>query len=297
MPRWSIALTSLVAGGLIGALVAVPFLSQGQPPVPSAIPKELTSYRDVVKTVLPAVVMIEARAKPAARKPALRRRPLDEDRIPEELRKFFEEFQRQQFEDEDDSPNLGLGSGFVVDPKGVILTNYHVVDGADEVEVNFKDGRKYTSKDIKTDPKTDLAIVRIDTRTPLPYLEMGDSDAMEIGDRVLAVGAPFGLDGSVTAGIVSAKGRNLHMNMYEDFLQTDAAINPGNSGGPLVNLEGRVIGIDSAWPSPATWPRTSCSSCSRKGSSIAATSACRSRTSPTPTWPSGWAWRRTAACW
>ena len=102
--------------------------------------------------------------------------------------------------------------------------------------VTLSDGRKFISKDIKSDPKTDLAIVRIETKEPLPYLEFGDSEAMEIGDRVLAVGAPFGLTGTVTHGIVSAKGRNLHMNMYEDFLQTDAAINPGNSGGPLVNL-------------------------------------------------------------
>src|SRR5262249_38632088 len=106
--------------------------------------------------------------------------------------------------------------------------------------------RKFTSKDIHGDPKTDLAIVRIEDAKPLPYLELGDSGAMEIGDRVLAVGAPFGLTGSVTAGIISAKGRNLNLNAYEDFLQTDAAINPGNSGGPLVNLEGKVIGITSA---------------------------------------------------
>src|SRR5205085_2615933 len=134
------------------------------------------------------------------------------------------------------------------DPKGVVLTNFHVVGGADQVEVQLKDGRKFLSKDIHGDRKTDLAIVRIKAGDePLPFLELGDSDAMEIGDRVLAVGAPFGLTGTVTAGIVSAKGRNgLNVNMYEDFLQTDAAINPGNSGGPLVNLEGKVVGINSA---------------------------------------------------
>src|SRR5262249_24524201 len=130
--------------------------------------------------------------------------------------------------------------------KGVILTNNHVVDGAESVEVVLTDGRKFTSKDVKADVKTDLAIVRIDAKIPLPYLELGDSDQMEIGDRVLAAGAPFSLTGSVTAGIISAKGRSLRMNMYEDFLQTDAAINPGNSGGPLVNLEGKVVGINSA---------------------------------------------------
>ena len=146
----------------------------------------------------------------------------------------------------EDSPELAFGSGFLIDPKGVILTNYHVVDGADQVIVELKDGRKFTSKDIHGDPKTDLAIVRIEDAKPLPYLELGDSGAMEIGDRVLAVGAPFGLTGSVTAGIISAKGRNLNLNAYDDFLQTDAAINPGNSGGPLVNLQGEVIGINAA---------------------------------------------------
>jgi serine protease Do len=143
-------------------------------------------------------------------------------------------------------PQQGFGSGFIVDPKGLVLTNYHVVAGADEVEIQLIDGRKFTSKDFKGDPKTDIAFVRFETKTPLPYLELGDSDAMEVGDRVLAAGAPFGLKGSLSAGILSAKGRtNLNMNMYEDFLQTDAAINPGNSGGPLVNLEGKVIGINS----------------------------------------------------
>src|SRR6185437_13870452 len=130
--------------------------------------------------------------------------------------------------------------------KGVILTNFHVVDGASQVVVHLSDGRKFISKDVKSDPKTDLALVRIEAPAALPFLELGDSDAMEIGDRVLAVGAPFGLAGTVTHGIISAKGRSLHLNMYEDFLQTDAAINPGNSGGPLVNLRGEVVGVNSA---------------------------------------------------
>jgi serine protease Do len=144
-------------------------------------------------------------------------------------------------------PRYGFGSGFFVDPSGVILTNFHVVDGADQVTVTLADGRKFTSRNIKGDRRTDLAIVVLDQKGPFPTLTLADADKMEIGDRVLAVGAPFGLTGSVTAGIISAKGRNgLNMNKYEDFLQTDAAINPGNSGGPLVNLEGQVVGINSA---------------------------------------------------
>jgi serine protease Do len=140
---------------------------------------------------------------------------------------------------------IGFGSGFIVDPAGVVVTNNHVVDGADEVEVTLTDGRKFTSTDIKTDKDTDLAIVRIKASSPLPVLRFGDSSQMEIGDRVLAVGAPFGLAGTVTHGIISAKGRDLGLNRYEDFIQTDAAINPGNSGGPLINLAGEVVGVNS----------------------------------------------------
>jgi serine protease Do len=255
MARWSIAAAALLVGGAAGVFLAGPLLP-GEAPTPTQIPKELTSYHPIVEKVLPAVVTIESKARPTPRRPQMQRRriPSDDQGIPPEFRRFFQDFgkdfdrpQPQQFgDDEGDSPYTGLGSGFVVDPQGVILTNYHVVDGADEVDVYFMDGKKFTSRDIKTDPKTDLAIVRVKTKQPLPYLQLGDSGAMQIGDRVLAVGAPFGLSGSVTAGIVSAKDRSLHMNMYEDFLQTDAAINPGNSGGPLINLAGQVIGINSA---------------------------------------------------
>jgi serine protease Do len=230
MSRWSIATVFLLAGTGLGAFLFGP-LALGQNSTPAAIPKELTSYRDVVKSVLPAVVSIQSEARP---------------RPPGRSSRFYEPFQDPADEDED-TPHAAFGSGFLVDPTGVILTNYHVVAGANSVVVQLTDGRKFTSRDLKVDPKTDLAIVRIKAGSHLPYLELGDSSAMEIGDRVLAAGAPFGLTGSVTSGIISAKGRNnLNVNMYEDFLQTDAAMNPGNSGGPLVNLSGQVIGINSA---------------------------------------------------
>jgi serine protease Do len=252
MKRCSLLLACVVLGGVL-ATSGKSFLQGQAPPreaaVAPAIPREMTSYRDIVKRVLPAVVSIEARGKPVKMKAPPRRRgtPFGEDpQVPEEFRRFFPQLPFD-FDDNDDGPSPGgFGSGFIVDPKGVVLTNYHVVAGADQVEVVLADGRKFPSKEIKTDPKTDLAIVRIEAKGDLPSLELGDSSAMEIGDRVLAVGAPFRLAGTVTHGIVSAKGRSLHMNMYEDFIQTDAAINPGNSGGPLVNLEGRVIGIDAA---------------------------------------------------
>jgi serine protease Do len=246
MRRWSFALVLLVLGGIGGSFVTTRYL-HGDAPAATAIPKEMTSYRDVVKKVLPAVVSIESRVKAKVR-PARRRAPFDQGQLPEEFRRFFEEIpQFQTPDDESGGPStMGFGSGFLVNASGVILTNNHVVDGADQVEVQLRDGRKFTTSDIKTDPKTDLAIVRIQAKGSLPFLELGDSDAMEVGDRVLAIGAPFGLTGTVTSGIVSAKGRSLKVNMYEDFIQTDAAINPGNSGGPLVNLAGQVIGINSA---------------------------------------------------
>jgi serine protease Do len=230
-----------VLGGLAGALLSATLLN-GQAPVAPAIPKELTSYHDVVKKVLPAVVSIESSlAKAAPQGPRRAPAPFNDD-IPEELRRFYE------LPDDGDAPQPrgGFGSGVIVDAKGVILTNFHVVDGAAQVTVHLSNGRKFTSKDVKTDPKTDLAIVRIEAPAALPFLELGDSDAMNIGDRVLAVGAPFGLTGTVTHGIISAKDRSLQLNMYEDFIQTDAAINPGNSGGPLISLDGKVIGIDAA---------------------------------------------------
>jgi len=207
------------AGGILLNSAVRPVQAEQKVPA-AAIPQELTSYRAIVKDVLPAVVSIESRAKA--------RRPL-------RLR-----------DGGDRSVELGLGSGVIVDPSGVVLTNYHVIDGADFVDVRLADGRKFSSQDMVGDKKTDLAIVRLKGDKPFPFLQLGDSSQMEVGDRVLAVGAPFGLAGSVTHGIISAKSRNLKLNLYEDFLQTDAAINPGNSGGPLISLDGKVIGINSA---------------------------------------------------
>lgn len=244
MKRWPVVAVALLTGLPLGVFVAGPFtLGQTTQPLPHA--KEPTSFRDVVKKVLPAVVSIESRTKVARVKGKARVQPFDQNQIPEEFRRFFDDFGRVP--EMNETPQLGFGSGVLVDPSGIILTNFHVVDGADQVTVTLHDGRKFTGKNIRVDRRTDLAIVTIEGSGPFPTLTLANSDTMEIGDRVLAVGAPFGLTGSVTAGIISAKGRNgLNMNMYEDFLQTDAAINPGNSGGPLVNLDGQIVGINSA---------------------------------------------------
>jgi serine protease Do len=225
-----IVAAALVMGGLIGISLSANVLKGQASPVTS-VAREVTSYRDVVKKVLPAVVSIEAKAKPSKTKPPTRKTT------------FADDLRRAADKDDD---SLGFGSGFILDAKGVIVTNFHVVEEAESLEITLNDGRKFTSKDFVSDPKTDLAIVRIQPKADLPVLQLGDSNEMEIGDRVLAVGAPFGLSGSVTAGIVSGKKRSLHVNSVEDFLQTDAAINPGNSGGPLVNMDGKVIGITSA---------------------------------------------------
>ena len=160
-----------------------------------------------------------------------------------QMRKFFHGFHGSP-----DSPHgvSGSGSGVIVDPSGIILTNNHVVDGGGNITVRLSDGREFKAAQIKTDPKSDLAIVRIDAKGTLPAARLGRSSEVEVGDWVLALGQPFGLEGTVTAGIVSAKGRGLGITDREDFLQTDAAINPGNSGGPLVNLDGEVIGINTA---------------------------------------------------
>ncbi len=214
-------------GFLLGLLIKeTPFRAHADNnPNVIAIPKELTSYRNVVKKALPAVVSIETIS-------AIRQMPVHNT-------------DGQAPKQNPGENRAGFGSGVIVDPHGVILTNFHVIERAKSATIILNDGRRYPSIKIHSDPKTDLAIIRIKPDKLLPALELGDSDAMEVGDRVLAIGAPFGLAGSVSHGIISAKSRNLHLNQFEDFLQTDAAINPGNSGGPLISLDGRVIGINS----------------------------------------------------
>jgi serine protease Do len=140
----------------------------------------------------------------------------------------------------------GIGSGVIIDESGIILTNNHVVAGGGDVVVRLHDGREYKAVEVKTDPKTDLAVVRIEGAEDLKVADLGDSEESQVGDWVLALGDPFGLEGTVTAGIISAKGRGIGITDRESFLQTDAAINPGNSGGPLVNLDGQVVGINTA---------------------------------------------------
>ncbi|MFP4193333.1 MAG: DegQ family serine endoprotease [Desulfosalsimonas sp.] len=163
------------------------------------------------------------------------RQPFDE---------FFERFFGRQ--DPREFKQRSLGSGFIMDRQGHIVTNNHVIENADEIQVKLKNGMEYDAEIIGTDPNTDLALIKIDTDDELPVLELGNSDKMRTGEWVLAIGNPFGLDHTITAGIISAKGRVIGAGPYDDFIQTDASINPGNSGGPLLNMKGEVIGINTA---------------------------------------------------
>jgi len=161
------------------------------------------------------------------------------------FRRFFGQPYRRREAPKRKSYRPVQGSGFLVSSDGHILTNSHVVRDAEKITVTLKDGREFSAKTIGTDPDTEVALIKIDTND-LSYLEMADSDKIEVGEWVIAIGNPFGLSHTVTAGIVSAKGRSINLAEFEDFIQTDAAINPGNSGGPLINIEGKVVGINTA---------------------------------------------------
>jgi serine protease Do len=192
-----------------------------------------TGFGPIVKKVQPAVVSVKSIVRPQAGKQRMN------------LPRGFEDLFGDQMPDQ--GARSGLGSGVIVSSDGYVVTNHHVVDGADQVEVALQDNRKFTAKVVGKDDQSDIAVLKIDT-TGLPYLTFGNSDTVEVGDVVLAMGNPFGVGQTVTMGIVGATHRNTPQRIeeYEDFIQTDAAINPGNSGGALVNLKGELIGINAA---------------------------------------------------
>ncbi len=196
------------------------------------------SISSTVKRLTPSVVNISTTN-------VMKASPFGSPYQDEYFKKFFEKFFSDQMP-EREFRNKGLGSGFIMSSDGYIITNNHVVRKAEEIEVILEGGKKYTAKIVGTDPVTDLALLKIDPQGPLPAVEMGDSSALAIGDSVFAIGNPFGLGHTVTAGIVSAKGRALGIGRYDNFIQTDAAINPGNSGGPLFDYEGKVVGVNTA---------------------------------------------------
>ncbi len=222
-----------------GAYLVFHFGSQGmvgrpeKKPLAFAASARVDSFADIVDAVKPAVVNI---ATLEATRPSSRKS--------EPYREFLERHFGHTLPPKE--PRQSLGSGVIVDPDGFILTNNHVVENAQKITVRLSEDEEYAARIVGRDPPTDLALLKINARRHLPAAKLGDSDALRVGDWVLAIGSPFGLEQTVTAGIVSAKGRAIGAGPYDDFIQTDAAVNPGNSGGPLVNTGGEVIGINSA---------------------------------------------------
>ena len=206
------------------------------------------AFREVSRQTLPAVVSIRTTGKVVKRQMTRRSIPFDDPFF----RRFFDDPRFRDFRDQQEGEERefrtpgGQGSGFIIDPNGIVMTNSHVVDDAEEIIVRLSDGREFKAVDVHNDERSDVAVLKLDVDEQLPFLPLGNDEEMEIGDWVLAFGSPFGLHRSVTQGIISAKGRGLGNSMTQEFLQTDAAINPGNSGGPLVNLRGEVIGINTA---------------------------------------------------
>jgi Do/DeqQ family serine protease len=229
-------LSALVLSGGI-ALTGAPGLVLAGAPIPDASGTPMQSIAPVVSRVTPGVVGISVRGR------VREDNPLFQDPV---FRHFFN-LQQQPIERE----TQAAGSGVIVDAaQGYVLTNAHVVENATSIEVTTKDNRKLKARLIGRDPDTDIALLQI-SGSPLTAVPMGDSDRLQVGDFVLAIGNPFGLGQTVTSGIVSALGRSLGIEGYEDFIQTDASINPGNSGGALVDLQGRIIGINTAIVAPS----------------------------------------------
>ena len=229
--------TAIVGLAVLAAVCATnPALARGAP----------ESFADLAAKLSPAVVNVSTTQKVADRRGLENQMPQFPPGSPFE--DFFKDFfdRQQKNGNRPPRPVTSLGSGFVIDPSGVIVTNNHVIADADEIKVIFSDGTEVPAKLIGTDPKTDVAVLRVDVKHPLVAVNWGDSDKARVGDWVLAIGNPFGLGGTVTAGIVSARGRDIRSGPYDDFIQTDAAINKGNSGGPLFNVSGEVVGINTA---------------------------------------------------
>lgn len=199
------------------------------------------TFVDVAKKNKPAVVnisttqIVKRLVRPHGRRPP----SMEKDPWSEFFERFFENMPQEQ-------TRKSVGSGFIYSKDGFIITNNHVVERSGDINVKLADGTEHEAKVIGTDPKTDLALIKIDTDKTLPTLSLGDSDALQVGEWVMAIGNPFGLEHTVTVGVVSAKGRVIGSGPYDDFIQTDASINPGNSGGPLLNASGEVVGINTA---------------------------------------------------
>ena len=211
---------------------ALPVAAQPAPEARAMLKAMEDAFTAVANRVMPSVVNVSTTPK---------RGTAGTEEVPEQFKEFFDEYRRRRPE------SRASGSGVIVDPNGYILTNNHVIENAAEIIVRLSDARKFTATLVGRDPKTDLAVLKVDAQAPLPAAELGDSDSLRVGQWAIAIGNPFGLDRTVTVGIVSGTARTrVGVATYESFIQTDASINPGNSGGPLLNLDGHVIGVNTA---------------------------------------------------
>ena len=209
-----------------------------------SIAHEINSFAPIVKKTLPAVVSI--RTKIAGVSNA---KLFENMEIPKEMEEMLEDFFKEKRKG--NRPDVQQGSGFIFDKKGYVLTNYHVIHRGTTVEVILQDGTIYQTEVKGIDPLTDLAVLKIKNfKKPLPIIKFADSNKSQVGDWVIAIGNPLGLGGTVTKGIVSARGRNIRSGLYDDYIQTDTPINRGNSGGPLINMDGNVIGVNTVIFSP-----------------------------------------------
>ena len=208
------------------------------------------SFADLAAKVTPAVVNVSTTQPVERPRGQMPQSPFPPGSPFEEFFKHFFDQERYSPSAENAAKMTALGSGFIIDPSGYVVTNNHVVGKADKIDVTLTDGRKFDAKLVGRDEKTDLALLKINVDKPLPFVKFGDSNVERVGDWVMAVGNPFGLGGTVTAGIVSARGRDIHAGPYDDFLQIDASINRGNSGGPTFNMDGDVVGVNTAIYSP-----------------------------------------------
>ncbi|MEL6999066.1 MAG: Do family serine endopeptidase [Pseudomonadota bacterium] len=235
---------AILLSGALAVAVPLAYHATTSQPATAAVPAAvLPSFAPLVKATRPAVVTIKTTGTARANA-----------EIDPQMREFMERFFGRNFPGEPQQRNRrpqGLGSGFVIDSNGTIVTNNHVVEGSSEITVVLSDGEELSATLIGTDAKTDLAVLRVDAGGTLPTVPWGNSDNVEVGDWAIAIGNPFGLGGTVTAGIVSARGRDIRSGPYDDFLQVDTSINRGNSGGPLFDQQGNVIGVNTAIFSPS----------------------------------------------
>ncbi len=237
---------------IFGLIIAIGSITLGSASADAAPAPE--SFAPLVEKLTPAVVNVSTTQKIAAGPQGIPGMPfmfqLPDDPQFAPFRDFFEQFGQGMQGQQQEQEVYSLGSGFIIDPSGYVVTNNHVIADAEKITVILQDNTKLEAKIVGRDSKTDLALLKVESKKPLPSVHFGDSDAVKVGDWVIAIGNPFGLGGSVSAGIISARSRSINAGPFDDFLQTDAAINRGNSGGPMFNMAGEVIGINTAIISP-----------------------------------------------